>query len=107
MLNLGVMYHMTDPFGLVRRTFELCREFAIIDTVCHREPIAAFLLRSDKNVNSSTEGREVIEFHPTYRGAIETIRSVGFSEVIEIVGTAKEPHDLYTRGVRRCFLAIK
>jgi 2-polyprenyl-3-methyl-5-hydroxy-6-metoxy-1,4-benzoquinol methylase len=42
-LNLGVMYHMTDPFGLVRRTYELCRELAIIDTSCHPEPIAAFL----------------------------------------------------------------
>ena len=58
-------------------------------------------------MNSPTEGREVLEFHPTYRGAIETIRSVGFSDVIEIVGKAKEPHDLYARGVRRCFLAVK
>jgi hypothetical protein len=58
-------------------------------------------------VTRPAEGRETIEFHPTYRGAIQTIRAAGFSQVIEIVGTSKQPHDLYARGVRRCFLAIK
>jgi tRNA (mo5U34)-methyltransferase len=106
-LNLGVLYHMTDPFTFLHRTYELCRKFAIIDTTCHPEPIAAYLIRSDKDVARPVEGRERYELHPTYRGVIETIRFAGFSEVIEIVGVSALPHDLYARGVRRCFLAIK
>jgi len=106
-LNLGVLYHMTDPFGFLRRTYELCREFAIIDSGCHPEPIAAFLLRGEKDVNRPVEGRETIEFHPTYRGAIQTIYAAGFSEVVEIVGNARVPHERYATGARRCFLAIK
>ena len=106
-LNLGVLYHMTNPFGFLRRTYELCREFAIIDSGCHPEPVAAFLVRGEKDVNRSVEGREQIELHPTYRGAIQTISAAGFSEVVEIVGTAAIPHERYATGARRCFLAMK
>jgi 2-polyprenyl-3-methyl-5-hydroxy-6-metoxy-1,4-benzoquinol methylase len=106
-LNLGVLYHVTDPFGLIRRTYELCREFAVIDTSCHPEPVAAYLLRGEKDVTRPVEGRDEIELHPTYRAAIQTIRAAGFSEVVEIVGVAELPHPGYERGVRRCFLAMK
>lgn len=106
-LTLGVLYHVTEPFALLRRTYELCREFAVIDTTCHPEPISAYLIRSDKDVNRSVEGRERYELHPTYRGAIETMRFAGFSEIIEIVGTTTSVPERYARGVRRCFLALK
>ena len=106
-LNLGVLYHVTDPLGLIRRTYELCREFAIIDTNCHREPVSAYLLVGDRDIDKPTEGSRQLEFHPTYRGVIDTIEAAGFSEVIEIVGFSPAPHDLYQIGTRRCFLAVK
>ena len=85
-LNLGVLYHVTNPLQLIRQTFELCRRFAIIDTVVHLEPVSGFFLFGDKDAEHPTEGREECELHPTYRGAIETITYAGFTEVIEIVG---------------------
>jgi 2-polyprenyl-3-methyl-5-hydroxy-6-metoxy-1,4-benzoquinol methylase len=106
-LNLGVLYHVLDPFHLMRRTYELCRRFAIVDTVVHREPVSAFFLVGDKNTGDPTEGEEEWELHPTYRGAIESMYYAGFSEVIEIVGRAEVEHPLYSRGQRRCFLAVK
>ena len=107
-LNLGVLYHVMNPLELIRRTFELCRRFAIIDTVTHLEPVSGFFLFGDKNAEHPTEGRETCELHPTYRGAIETITYAGFREVIEFVGTGKKAvHPLYSAGQRRCFLAIK
>ena len=106
-LNLGVLYHVVNPLQFIRQTYELCRKFAIIDTVCHSEPISAYLLFGNKNVDKPAEGRETWEFHPTYRGAIETIRYAGFSEVIEIIGEADPPHPFYVNGSRRCFLAVK
>lgn len=106
-LNLGVLYHVVNPLQFLRQTYELCRKFAVIDTVCHAAPISGFLLMGDKDVTNSAEGRETWELHPTYRGAIETIRYAGFSEVIELTGEADPPHAFYASGFRRCFLAFK
>ena len=106
-LNLGVLYHVMNPFELMRQTYELCRKFAIIDTVVHLEPVSGYFLFGDKDVGHPTEGRETCELHPTYRGAIETIKYAGFTDVVEIVGKGKHAHPLYAAGGRRCFLAIK
>jgi len=106
-LNLGLLYHVLNPLQLLRRTYELCGRFAVVDTVVHREPVSAFFLVGDKNVDDPTEGREDWELHPTYRATIETIQYAGFSEVIEIVGRGEPSHPLYGDGRRRCFLAIK
>ena len=106
-LNLGLLYHVVNPLQVMRRTYELCRRFAIVDTVVHREPVSAFFLVGDKNVDDPTEGREDWELHPTYRATIESIMYAGFSEIVEIVGRGEPAHPLYADGRRRCFLAIK
>jgi len=106
-LNLGVLYHVLNPFELIRRTFELCRSFAVIDTVCHTEPVSGYFVMGDKDVTHGSEGKESYELHPTYRAVIDTIRHAGFSEIFEVVGRSDKPHPLYATGGRRCFLAIK
>ncbi len=106
-LNLGLLYHVTDPVELVRQTYELCDRAAVIDTVCHREPVSAFLMVADRDVASHAEGRESLELHPTYRAVIDTILYAGFSEVIEITGDCDRPHPSYAQATRRCFLALK
>lgn len=106
-LNLGLLYHVINPLQLLRQTYELCSRFAIVDSICHTEPVAAFMLFGNKNVEYAAEGRDEWEFHPTYRGAIEALYYAGFSEVIEIVGQAEPPHPFYADGNRRCFLAVK
>lgn len=106
-LNLGVLYHVTDPLQLLQRTYELCRRFAIVDTICHDEPFSGFVLFGAKDASHPHEGREEWEFHPTYRGAIDALRYAGFREVIEIVATDDTATGLYRDGGRRCFLAVK
>jgi 2-polyprenyl-3-methyl-5-hydroxy-6-metoxy-1,4-benzoquinol methylase len=106
-LNLGLLYHVVNPLQHLRQTYELCSRYAIIDSVCHTEPVAAFMLFGDKDNDHPFEGRDEWEFHPTYRGAIEAIRYAGFSDVIEIIGDSDLPHKAYAAGKRRCFLAIK
>jgi SAM-dependent methyltransferase len=106
-LNLGLLYHVTQPLQLVRQTYDQCRELAVIDTICHTEPVSGYMLFGDKDIDKPNEGREEFELHPTYRGVIDTIRYAGFSEIIEVVGTAEPPHKSYATGNRRCFLAIK
>lgn len=106
-LNLGVLYHVTDPLRLLQRTYELCERFAIVDTICHEEPFSGFVLFDTKDANHPHEGRESWEFHPTYRGAIDALRYAGFREVVEIVATEETSSGLYRGGGRRCFLAVK
>lgn len=106
-LNLGVLYHVTDPLRLLQRTYELCERFAVVDTICHPEPFSGFVLFDTKDASHPHEGRESWEFHPTYRGAIDALRYAGFREVIEIVATDATASGLYRGGGRRCFLAVK
>jgi SAM-dependent methyltransferase len=106
-LNLGVLYHVTDPLHLLQRTYELCDRYAIVDTICHEEPFSGFVLFDTKDASHPHEGRESWEFHPTYRGAIDGLRYAGFREVIEIVPSAATATGLYQGGGRRCFLAVK
>jgi 2-polyprenyl-3-methyl-5-hydroxy-6-metoxy-1,4-benzoquinol methylase len=106
-LNLGVLYHVTDPLAFVRRTYELCTRFAVLDTICHEEPFSGFVLFNAKDPSHPHEGRESWEFHPTYRGAIDALRYAGFREIVEVVADADTAAGLYRGGARRCFLAIK
>jgi SAM-dependent methyltransferase len=106
-LNLGVLYHVTDPLSFLQRTYELCTRFAVLDTICHEEPFSGFVLFDAKDPSHPHEGRESWEFHPTYRGAIDALRYAGFREIIEIVATDDTAAGLYRGGARRCFLAIK
>jgi SAM-dependent methyltransferase len=106
-LNLGVLYHVTDPLRFVQRTYELCTRFAVVDTICHEEPFSGFVLFDAKDPSHPHEGRESWEFHPTYRGAIDALRYAGFREVVEIVASDDTAAGLYRGGARRCFLAMK
>ncbi len=106
-LNLGVLYHVTDPLSFVQRTYELCERFAVLDTICHDEPFSGFVLFDAKDPSHPHEGRESWEFHPTYRGAIDALRYAGFREIVEIVATDDTAAGLYRGGARRCFLAMK
>jgi len=106
-LNLGVLYHVTDPLSFMQRTYELCTRFAVLDTICHEEPFSGFVLFNAKDPSHPHEGRESWEFHPTYRGAIDALRYAGFREIVEIVADADTAAGLYRGGARRCFIAIK
>ena len=106
-LNLGVLYHVTDPLRFLQRTYELCDRYAIVDTICHDEPFSGFVLFGAKDVDHPHEGSEEWEFHPTYRGAIDALRYAGFAEVVEITATDDTAYGLYRDGARRCFLAVK
>jgi tRNA (mo5U34)-methyltransferase len=106
-MNLGVLYHVTDPLRLMQRTYDLCRHFAVVDTICHDEPFSGFVLFDTKDASHPHEGGEAWELHPTYRGAIDALLYAGFSEIVEIVPSEGTAHGLYQSGARRCFLAVK
>ncbi len=108
--NLGLFYHITDPFRLMQHTYDKCDKFAVIDSIMHKEPVSAFLQMVNKDVSYHAEGEFVVELHPTYRAMIDLMHAVGFKNVQEVVPVDKADrakHALYERHDRRCLIGFK
>jgi 2-polyprenyl-3-methyl-5-hydroxy-6-metoxy-1,4-benzoquinol methylase len=111
-LNLGVMYHITDPWSLVKLSYDMCKRFAVLDTIMHKEPFSGYVQRVNKDTAKHAEGKFEMELHPTYRACIDLMHAVGFHDVIEIVPDQADPalrcpHELYDRFDRRCLIGFK
>jgi hypothetical protein len=103
----GLLYHLTFPMEFMRDLFNSCNDFVILDTMAHTDPLSAFHLIVNQDVNHSAEGETHYEFHPTYRAVIDTMKSVGFEEIVEVVGTDRHDIPEYRDGTVRSFLAFK
>lgn len=109
-LNLGLLYHVIDPVTLVRNTYDWCEDFAVIDTVCHHEPISAFIAAFNKDTVKRGEGTHTVELHPTYRALIDTMHDAGFVDLLELIADPGEDgrvSSIYRNGQRRCIIGFK
>ena len=106
-LNYGLLYHVNEPHKLMKRTFDLCTKFAIIDSGVRNEPIDAFFLVTDLDTSITSFGEYHYEMHPTYRALIALMKITGFVKIREIVSTTapKNPH--YKVGTRRALVGFK
>lgn len=104
---LGILYHVIRPVDLIEYCYKHCNKFAVIETVCHKEPISAYKVVGDKNVEVAIEGTRKIELQPTYRAVIETMQQVGFVKIIEVIGDCDENIELFSDYSRRCFIGFK
>jgi hypothetical protein len=102
---LGLLYHVVRPIDLLEACRAAAKKFVVIETICNPTPIPAYLVVGDKNVDVAIEGTRSIELQPTYRGVIESLRAVGFTEITEVIGHTDGYIELFTEGVRRCFIA--
>lgn len=105
--NLGLLYHVVDPIALIERTYELCNRFAVIDTVCRKEPVSAFFAVYDKKIQRLGAGKQRVEFHPTYRALIDAMHFAGFREIVELVPTTGKISGMYAQHQRRCLVGFK
>jgi SAM-dependent methyltransferase len=108
--NLGLFYHVTDPYRLMQHTYSVCGKIAVVDSIMHKEPVSAFIQRLNKDTASHAEGAYAVELHPTYRAMIDLMHAVGFKDVTEVTakkGESKIPHELYDRYDRRCLIGFK
>jgi len=109
-LNLGLLYHVIDPVTLMRNTYDWCDYFAVVDTVCHHEPISAYIAAFNKDVEGHAEGTHSVELHPTYRALIDTMHDAGFVDLVELIADAGEEgraSDYYRNHIRRCIVGFK
>ncbi|MGX0878504.1 hypothetical protein ACSSV4_003203 [Roseovarius sp. MBR-154] len=111
-LNLGLMYHITQPVEMMKKTFALTRHVAVLDTVTHREPFSGFILGTGAAASEHAATAVGMELHPTYRALVDLAYLVGFRDVVEVhgipqagwTGFEQEP---YGNKTRRCILCIK
>lgn len=109
-LNLGLLYHVIDPVTLIRRTYDACTDFAVIDTICHPEPTSAFIACFNKDTTLNGEGKYSIELHPTYRALIDTMHDAGFVDLLELIAEEDNGNRaslLYRKRLRRCIIGFK
>jgi 2-polyprenyl-3-methyl-5-hydroxy-6-metoxy-1,4-benzoquinol methylase len=113
-LNLGLLYHVTDPVELVKTTYRLTKKIAVFDTLAHKDPFSGYIQAfiSDQAIKRSGMGSQQVELHPTYRGLIDLIRFAGFKDLIEIKPVLGEnffevEKDHYYQGNRRTIIAFK
>lgn len=113
-LNLGLLYHVTDPVELASVTYQLTRHIAVFDTLAHKEPFSGYIQAyvSETAIKRSGMGTRQIELHPTYRGLIDLIHFVGFKDLVEIVPVLgpefpEREKDHYFQGHRRTIIAFK
>jgi hypothetical protein len=103
----GLLYHVTFPLELLQNLFQLTQQYLIIDSICHRDPIAAFHLVCNKDVGYSAEGETSYEYQPTYRALGEALQAVGFKSIYEIVGDKAGEVPIYSESTIRSFIAAK
>ena len=105
--NLGLLYHVVDPIALVERTYDLCNNFAVIDTVCRKEPVSAFFAVYDKKIQRLGAGKQRVEFHRTYRALLDAMHFAGFRDIVELVPTSGKISGMYAQHQRRCLIGFK
>lgn len=111
-LNLGLMYHITQPVEMMKKTFDLTRDVAVIDTVTHKEAFSGFILGTGAAAVEHAATAVGMELHPTYRGLVDLAYLVGFKDVVEVHGIPEadwegfetEP---YGNKTRRCIICRK
>jgi tRNA (mo5U34)-methyltransferase len=103
-LCLGLLYHVTQPVQLLELCQRLAKQLVVIDTLCHKQPIPAYIPVIGKNTAVAIEGTRSIELQPTYRGVLATFEDLGLTPVVEVTGHCEKEIDLYSRVSRRCFI---
>lgn len=109
-LNLGLLYHVTDPVRLMELSYDATAKFCIVDTITHSSPVSAFILRTNKNRHHHAEGAYNAELHPTYRALIDLMHAAGFVDLREVVPQdtpERATHPLYARYERRCVIGFR
>ena len=78
-LCLGLMYHLTDPFGAARRIAQATNRLAIVDSSC--SDLEGKVLEFANGAKYFFNGKDEFAFVPTREALIEIMRQAGFARV--------------------------
>ena len=113
---LGLFYHLSDPIGLMNLIYQKSRQTVVIDTIVHNFDFSGWVQTVSRHLKypdlaHANDTRKLVELHPTYRGLVDTLFQVGFSDVIEIIPSPNLlrnfPSYIYSQRNRAMFIAVK
>jgi SAM-dependent methyltransferase len=115
-LNLGLLYHVTKPYQLIKKTYDMCNYAGVIESTMLKEPFSGFTLATTRETIEANlqhaAGEIPAELHPTYRAVIDMMDMVGFKTIVEI-DAEPDPawggfdQDIFGRQLRRCLIGFK
>lgn len=116
----GILYHLEDPIGGLRRIASLTTDTIVIDTHLMRIPLVGRFLNSplwNMKVVRPVEGADTTtglwrksqhcQFTPTRKAVEEAMRFVGFNEVYYLEANKKGIEDRYYKKTRGVFIGRK
>jgi SAM-dependent methyltransferase len=107
-LCLGLLYHVSDPIGLVRRLGAWSRDLLVIDTSLSSAPSAAMELRRESTEDPRNAIGAELVLRPSRRAVIELARESGFQVLpLEPRFTSYEGAKDYEDGRRQAMLCAK
>jgi len=85
---LGLFYHLSDPLSLLTELFRVTKRILVIGTIVHNFDFSGWIQTisrhtQDSGLSHANDARKIIELHPTFRGMVDSLFQVGFSNVIE------------------------
>jgi ubiquinone/menaquinone biosynthesis C-methylase UbiE len=105
--NLGLLYHVVDPVGLIERTYNWSKDFVVIDTLVTPGDDCLLTVKTGVQISKCIEGTRTIEFRPTRRALIEMIKAVGFKKIMQVEVPGVENMFDYKNKYRQCLICFK
>ncbi|CAN5230183.1 MULTISPECIES: class I SAM-dependent methyltransferase [Sphingomonadaceae] len=114
----GILYHLEDPIGGLRRIASLTTDTIVIDTHLMRLPYIHRFLKMPlwgMSVVAPVEGKDTTtglwrkarhcQFKPNLQAVVQSLKFLGFDDVEYLAPTAAGLEDRYYRRTRGAFIA--
>jgi tRNA (mo5U34)-methyltransferase len=103
-LNLGLLYHVSDNLGLLERTKALSRDIILLDTSTHPVDDKDCRIRIEMPVDSRTAPKPTVVFKPSQAAVKEMLEYLRFREFTKILPHNRDVPPDFLNGQRACWL---
>jgi tRNA (mo5U34)-methyltransferase len=116
-LCFGILYHLEDPIGAMRRLAEVTTSAMLVDTNITRvrfahQPLWRMNFPPPPSASRGRTGewrseRPVVQFSPTAEAVEALLRFLGFARVDRLPASGGDLEKRYREGTRATFLAVR
>jgi tRNA (mo5U34)-methyltransferase len=90
-LFLGVLYHLTDPFGALKKVHAFTRDVAVVETLGFHDPAVADRPMWEFYKDDRINGDPTTWWAPNERGLLDLLQAAGFRRVLIKSGVSTLP----------------
>jgi len=102
-LNLGLLYHAEDAYGLLRLSAGACSDLLVVDSHCINDD-AAYIEYRLEYTELPSQGTSPVVTVPSRGGIYQMMRATGFDQLMESANSGDVPAD-YASFTRVCMFA--